>query len=362
VSLAVDVALERGAFALDATFTAGAGVTVLFGRSGAGKSTVVDLVAGLVRPDRGRIALDDVTLVDTARRIHVPPHRRRVGYVFQDARLLPHLSVRQNLLYGRWFTPPAARTAEIGRVVELLGIGHLLARRPAGLSGFRALLASPRLLLLDEPLASLDGARKAEILPYLERLRDEAGLPILYVTHALAEVARLATTLVVLSAGRVVAAGPLGDVLARVDLGPIVGRFEAGAVLTATVARDEPAWGLTVLDHAAGELLLPRLDLPPGTLVRVRVRARDVALATAPITGLSIRNRLAARVVELREERETVLIRLDAGGEPLLARITRLAASELGLAPGRDVVALVKTVVQERGTVTALDEGEEESA
>ncbi|TBR30662.1 MAG: molybdenum ABC transporter ATP-binding protein, partial [Reyranella sp.] len=212
MSLDIDVDHRRGNFRLQARFTAAPGLTALFGRSGSGKTSLVNIAGGLIRPDRGRIAIDGQTLVDTERGVCVPAHRRRIGYVFQDSRLFPHLSVRRNLLYGRWFARgDGGAAADLGSVVELLGIGHLLERDPDSLSGGekqrvaigRALLARPRLVLMDEPLASLDEARRAEILPFIERLRDEAGVPILYVSHSVAEVARLATTVVILSEGTV---------------------------------------------------------------------------------------------------------------------------------------------------------------
>ena len=214
----LSVAVEHyfGSFRLDAAFDSTGGLTALFGRSGAGKTSLINAIAGLLRPDRGRISLDDEVLIDTERGIFVPARRRRIGYVFQEGRLFPHMNVRQNLLYGRWFAPRGGGAAEIEQIVDLLGIAPLLQRRPANLSGGekqrvaigRALLARPRLLVMDEPLASLDEARKTEVLPYIERLRDAAGVPIVYVSHQVAEVARLATTMVVLSEGRVAAVGP----------------------------------------------------------------------------------------------------------------------------------------------------------
>lgn len=224
--LHVDVAHERGAFRLDASFSAPPGVTALFGRSGSGKTTLVDVIAGLVRPRRGRVEIAGAVLLDTQTGIFVPPHRRRIGYVFQDGRLFPHLSVRQNLLFGRWFAGAGSDRTDFNGVVGLLGIEPLLGRRPAGLSGGerqrvaigRALLARPRLLLMDEPLASLDEPRKAEILPFLEGLRDEAGVPIVYVSHLAAEISRLADTVVVLAEGRVAAAGPAKGVLAGLTM------------------------------------------------------------------------------------------------------------------------------------------------
>ena len=220
--LLVDVEHEQGAFRLTAGFAAPAGVTALFGRSGSGKTTLVRIIGGLVRPRRGRVVVAGETLVDTARGIAVPPHRRRIGYVFQEGRLFPHLTVRQNLLFGRWFAPRREPGTEPGAIVDLLGIGHILNRRPGALSGGeaqrvaigRALLAKPRLLLMDEPLAALDDARKAEILPFIARLRDEARVPIVYVSHARAEVARLADTVVLIEDGRVTAAGPAAGILA----------------------------------------------------------------------------------------------------------------------------------------------------
>lgn len=219
--LLVDVEHEQGAFRLAAGFAAPGGVTALFGRSGSGKTTLMRIIGGLVRPRLGRVVVAGETLVDTARGIMVPPHRRRIGYVFQEGRLFPHLTVRQNLLFGRWFASRREPGTELEAIVDLLGIGHILNRRPGALSGGetqrvaigRALLAKPRLLLMDEPLASLDDARKAEILPFIARLRDEARVPIVYVSHARTEVAHLADTVVLLEDGRVTAAGPSAEIL-----------------------------------------------------------------------------------------------------------------------------------------------------
>ncbi len=288
--LEVDIEHRVGAFALDIHFASGRGLTALFGRSGAGKTSVVNVIAGLIRPQRGRIAVDGAVLLDTERGIFTPAHRRRIGYVFQEGRLFPHLTVRQNLLFGRWFAPRGEMAVGIDDVVDLLGIGPLLTRRPGRLSGGekqrvaigRALLANPRLLLMDEPLASLDAARKDEILPYLERLRDGAMVPIVYVSHAAAEVARLATTIVLMAEGSVRAVGPVAEMMGRAGLYPLAGGFEAGAVLAVTVAAHDTRWGLTELVGGFGRLTVPRLDLPVGTPLRVRIRARDVILALDP--------------------------------------------------------------------------------
>src|SRR6201987_1414872 len=237
--LEVDIEHRLSAFKLDIHFRSGRGLTALFGRSGAGKTSVINAIAGLIRPERGRIVVDGSVLVDTEHGVRVPIHRRRVGYVFQEGRLFPHLTVRQNLLFGRWFRPPQERKIELETVLDLLGIGHLLQRRPGALSGGekqrvaigRALLASPRLLLMDEPLAALDEERKAEILPFIERLRDEADVPIIYVSHSLAEVSRLANSIVVLRSGRVAAVGDPAEVLSRSEVVPQDAVEEAGAVI-----------------------------------------------------------------------------------------------------------------------------------
>ena len=354
--LSVAVTHRVGTFDLAAAFEAEQGVTALFGRSGSGKTTLVNIVGGLLRPQTGRVALGDTVLVYTERGIWVPPHRRRIGVVFQEGRLLPHLSVRQNLSFGRWFAPRREGAVEIAAVVDLLGIGSLLGRRPAGLSGGekqrvaigRALLAKPRLLLMDEPLSALDDTRKAEILPYLERLRDEARVPIVYVSHSVAEVARLADTLVVLDAGRVTAVGPAAEVLARLDIVPLAGSREAGAVLEARILSQDDRYGLTSLSTPAGELRVPRIDLPQGSRLRVQVLARDVTLSLAPPTGSSALNVLAAVVAEVpravREGAPSIEMRLDCGGASLLARITRRSVFDMGLAPGSPVFAVIKSV------------------
>jgi molybdate transport system ATP-binding protein len=357
VSLALDITHRLGSFRLDARFTAARGLTALFGRSGAGKTSLVNVIAGLIRPDRGRVVVGGATLVDTERGIYVPHHKRRIGYVFQDGRLFPHLTVRQNLAYGRWFVPGSERTESLGKVADLLGIAALLERRPAKLSGGekqrvaigRALLADPRLLLMDEPLASLDDARKAEILPYIERLRDESAVPIIYVSHSVAEVARLATTVVLVSEGSVAAAGPTAEVMPRLDLFPLTGRAEAGAVVEAIVEVYDAASGLTRLRSRAGVWRLPSLDLAPGERLRLRVRARDVMLATKPVEDISALNVMAGVVADIGGgEGPVVDVRLDCNGEVLLARITRYSLGQLQLRPGVAVFALVKAVAFDR--------------
>jgi molybdate transport system ATP-binding protein len=349
----LEVALRHsfGGFALDAAFSAPSGVTVLFGRSGSGKTTIVNAVAGLLMPDAGRIVSGDWTLLDTERGIRLRPHRRRLGYIFQEGRLFPHLTVRQNLRYGAWFAPRDAPREDMGRVVDLLGIGHLLDRRPGALSGGeksrvaigRALLSAPRLILADEPLAALDEARKAEILPYFERLRDEVAVPILYVSHSASEVARLATTVVALDAGRVVAQGPAAEVLGDPAVLP-AGAREAGAVLTARVARHH-ADGLTELDAGGLPLFLPRVSQAPGARLRVRIAAHDVLLSRVRPEGLSALNILPGVVHEVRPgEGPGTIVAIDTQAGRVLARITRRSAQALGVVPGAQVHAVAKTV------------------
>jgi molybdate transport system ATP-binding protein len=351
--LSVAVRHRLGDFLLDAAFDSAGGLTALFGRSGSGKTSLVNIVAGLIRPERGRVSLDGEILTNTGQDLFVPPRKRRIGYVFQEGRLFPHMTVRQNLLYGRWFAPKGGRPGEIDHVVELLGIGALLGRRPANLSGGekqrvaigRALLSRPRLLVMDEPLASLDEPRKAEIVPYIERLRDEAGVPIVYVSHAIGEVARLATTMVLLSEGRVAAMGPTAAIMGRIDLFPLTGRAEAGALLATRVAGHDAAFGLTVLRTAAGDLRVPHLDMPIGAPLRVRIRARDVMIALHPPDALSALNVLPGTVAEIgRAEGPIVEMRLDCAGEPLVARLTRRSVETLDLQPGRRVYAVIKSI------------------
>lgn len=358
----LELAVRRvqGDFKLDVELSAGAGVTALFGRSGSGKSSVVNMVAGLYRPDEGRIKVDGRVLFDKAAGIDVPPENRRLGMVFQDARLFPHLDVRANLEFGMRRVPAAERAVAFDDVVEVLGVGHLLARRPATLSGGerqrvaigRALLASPRILLMDEPLAALDGARKAELLPFIGRLARRFAIPILYVSHAMDEVLRLADTLAIMDGGRAAVVGPVEEVLSRPDLRPLTGRYEAGAVLKATVSGHDPTYGLSTLSFVGGTLVAARVDLPVGTLVRVRIHARDITIAVDRPGRVSTRNVLPAVVRSVREvDNHVVDVVLDVGGTPLWAQITAQAQAQLGLLPGMRVHALLKAVNIARGDV-----------
>ena len=357
--MTLDVAIghQIGALTLDVTFAAAPGLTALFGHSGAGKTTIVDIIAGLVTADRARITVDGTTLVDTDAAIDLPPHRRHLGYVFQEPRLFPHLSVRGNLAYGRWFQQVRAGSGEFERTVDLLGLQPLLERRPEKLSGGekqrvaigRALLASPRLLLMDEPLSSLDDGLKQDILPFIERLRDESQLPIVYVSHSIAEISRLAQTIVVLSEGKVAASGVAADVMQRIDLSDLAGGAEAGALIEAQVVAHDRAWDLTALRSRAGEWQVPRLDATPGTRIRMRVRSRDVMLSLRRPVDISALNVISATVTEIGASHGAMVeIRLDCNGEALIARLTRSSVARLELTPGTSVFALVKSVAIER--------------
>ncbi|NDV01128.1 molybdenum ABC transporter ATP-binding protein [Pseudoroseicyclus tamaricis] len=340
------------AFALEVAFDAPPGVTALFGRSGAGKSSILRAVAGLIRPDEGRITVDGAPVFDSAAGIDLPPHRRRFGLVFQEPRLFPHLSVARNLRYGRRALGLPAAPAREAEIVEMLGIGALLSRRPSGLSGGeaarvaigRALLTEPRLLMLDEPFASLDAARREEILPYLERLRDHAGLPILFVSHALPEVARLAARIVVLGDGHVLRAGPAAEMLADPEAAELLGPREAGAVLTGTVGATAED-GLTEVHLPGGTLHLPGVTAGEGARIPVRIAASDVILALEPPRGLSALNMLRCRVASLhRGKGPGVMVGLTCGPDALLARVTARSAEAMGLAEGLEVTAIVKSV------------------
>ena len=325
-----------------------AGVTALFGHSGSGKTTLLRALAGLEHVPGGRLVFDDEVWQDG--NVFLPTHQRPLGYVFQEASLFPHLTVQGNLDYG---TKRRPASADFWGTVELLGIGHLLDRRPDRLSGgerqrvaiARALLTQPRLLLMDEPLAALDLARKQEILPYLEHLHEELKIPVLYVSHAPDEVARLADHLVALDAGRVVAAGPLAETLARAVL-PIRLGEDAGVVLDVTVAEIDHTWHLARVEFPGGSLWVRDEGHPVGKRLRVRVLARDVSLARAEPSGTSILNHFRVIVRELADDAHPALrlARVEAGGQSLLARLTRRSAAALELAPGVEVWAQVKAV------------------
>ncbi|MDR5865187.1 molybdenum ABC transporter ATP-binding protein [Halomonas koreensis] len=351
LSLALDKRL--GDFSLSASLTLPAsGVTALFGASGSGKTSLLRLIAGLDRPDRGRLGLGEETLVDTGRGLWVPPHRRRLGVVFQEARLFPHYRVRGNLTYGM----RGSGRDRFDAIVALLGIEALLDRFPATLSGGearrvaigRALLSDPRLLLMDEPLTGLDGARKQELLDYIARLAGDIDIPIVYVSHDPDELAAIADHLVLLERGRVLADGPLEALLQRFDLTDRLGGFDAASLVTAEVDAHEPDYALTRLRLDDGQALtLPGVEAAPGTRLRLRIPVREVALALDDPGATSYRNRLRAVIEEIGPPapgRAAVEVRLRLGRQVLRARLTRKSRDELGLRPGMAVVALVRSV------------------
>jgi len=344
---------RAGNFTLDAAFSTHGHVTALFGPSGAGKSTIVAAIAGLIRPREGRIAVDGRVLTDVPG-VFVPAERRRIGVVFQDARLFPAMNVRDNLLFGWRRSETKADAATLGHVITLLGLEPLLGRRPRRLSGGeksrvalgRALLASPAMLLLDEPLASLDAARRGEILPYLEKLAREENLPMLYVSHQVEEVARLADEVVVLDNGRVKAQGPVFDLLTDVDA--IAGVPPLGAVFEARV-QEHRGDGLSVLAFDGGVLYVRRLSTASGARVRVRLRAEDIMLALKEPEAISANNVLACVVNAIRASGDEADIQLLCGSTRLVARITAASRARLKLEPGTAVYAIVKSVTVERG-------------
>ncbi|WP_048647473.1 molybdenum ABC transporter ATP-binding protein [Nitratireductor soli] len=356
--LDVDIKGRAGSFEIETAFSAGPGVTALFGPSGAGKSTLLKMIAGTARPLSGRIVAAGRTLYDSAAGIDLPPERRGIGFVFQEARLFPHLSVRRNLTYARW----AGRrrgTRPFDEVVALLGIGDRLDNAPATLSGGerqrvaigRALLADPALLLMDEPLSSLDKARRAEILPYLEAIRAEAGIPIVYVSHETAEVAQLADTVVLIEAGRVTAVGPAAAMLARLSLAAGSDASEAATLLEGRVIETDPAYHTATIALDGGQLELTGDGFAEGMIVRLRVRAADVAIASVAHDGLSIRNQLPCLVGEVRRDGAFAMVTLHLGEQRLIARITAKSADMLNLAPGRKAYALLKAVSVEMARV-----------
>lgn len=355
--LSVDVRVRYPEFELSvAQEFPGSGITALFGPSGCGKSTLLRVIAGFERAASGRVCFGEEVWQDA--RTRVAPHLRGVGYVFQDARLFAHLTARGNLDYAHRRAVRVPARYSFDDVVDVLDLAPLFDRRAPQLSGGerqrvaigRTLLARPRLLLMDEPLAALDIRRKGEILPYISRLPTAFGIPIIYVTHALEEVTQLCDRIVVLAAGKVAATGGVAETLERLDLADVLGRFEAGSVLTGHIAAQDMALHLTSVDIGGAALEVPEIGLSPGTEVRLRVRARDVSLARTRPEGLSIRNILHARVLGISTEPDTAYaeVLLDLGGQNLRARITRAAVQDLGLVEGAPIFALVKSVSFDR--------------
>ena len=363
--LEADLALDRKDFRLKASLDIHlTGVTAVFGPSGCGKTTLLRAIAGLEREASGRIAFDGTTWQDD--RTFIPTRDRRTGLVFQDARLFSHLTVRGNILYGHRRTPKGERLFHPDAVIRLMDLEPLLGRRVSSLSGgerqrvsfARAVLANPRLLLMDEPLASLDQDRKEEILPFIERLAGELAIPTLYVSHEIDEVVRLAADLVLMSGGNIVASGPIEEVSNRFDLRSYAGRLDAGSIIRMRVAGHDAATGITHFAFNGGEVVGPRVEVPEGTEVNLRIRSRDVAIALDRPGRTSILNILPGTVVEIGpNDGPQAHVLLDVGA-PLWARIMRRSVDELELGPGRTVYALVKAVAVDRrslGRPTAMD-------
>jgi len=330
----------------------GTGITALFGASGSGKTSLLRCIAGLERAGKGHIEINGERWQDSAKGLFVPPHQRALGYVFQEAALFPHLRVKANLEYGWQRTPAAEQKGELNHICDILGIGELLQRYPHQLSGGekqrvavgRALLNSPQLLLMDEPMAALDRPRKAEIMPYLERLHAEADIPILYVTHDLEELARIADHLALIENGRILRQGPLAEMFASIDL-PIARDEDAGAIIKTQITQHDDEYHLTHLQFCGGEILVSRIERAVGEPLNIRIHARDVSLALQPPGESSILNVVQATITEMLDQGAgRIMVRLDAGGTPLLARITHKSQSRLGLEVDMPVYAQIKSV------------------
>ncbi|SQI41560.1 Sulfate/thiosulfate import ATP-binding protein CysA [Leminorella richardii] len=347
--LKLDFKQQLGALGLAVSVEVPAnGITAVFGLSGAGKTSLINAVSGLTKPDSGVITLNDRPLVDCSKGLYLPPEKRRIGYVFQEARLFPHYSIRGNLQYGM----KAKMRTQFDDIVELLGIGHLLKRFPMTLSGGekqrvaigRALLTSPELLLMDEPLASLDVPRKRELIPYLERLAKDVNIPILYVTHSMEEILRLAEQVIVLDAGKVRASGELEAVWASDAMIPWLQQEEQSSVWNVTLSHQHDVYPMSALALGESRLWVNRLETPIGHRVRVRISAADVSLALSLPEQSSIRNILPAEVIEVRDYDDRVEVKLNVEQHTLWARISPWARDELDIAVGQRLFAQIKSV------------------
>jgi molybdate transport system ATP-binding protein len=355
----IDIQRKKGSFNFSAQIQTNGGLTAFFGRSGSGKTSLINMIAGLDTPDEGIIIIDDQVLFDSKHKINIAPEQRKIGYIFQDGRLFPHLNVRSNLLYARRFLSVPLNHEKFVAIVDLLGLEQMLDRRPTTLSGGeqqrvaigRALLADPRLLLMDEPLASLDSARKAEVLPFIENLRDQLKTPILYVSHAIDEVIRLADTMVLLDKGNTIAQGEVEDLMSRLDLRPFTGLYEAGAILSVNITAHDSKYGLTELSFNGHKLLIPHINFPIGSHLRMRILARDVSLSKLKPTKTSILNIFDAVIMEISHNSVSQCEVILDVGTPLIARITYKSVIDLDLKVGSKVFAQVKAAAIDRRTL-----------
>ena len=354
----VDIRRKQGNFLVNTNFTGSeSGVTALYGPSGSGKTSVINMVSGLISPDKGHISVKDLCLFDSEEGINLPIEQRRIGYVFQDARLFPHISVRSNLTYGLKLTPSELRFITFDSVVELLGITHLLDRRPSRLSGGekqrvaigRALLTSPTMLLMDEPLASLDPRRKAEVLPFIMRLSIEYKIPILYVSHLIDEILNLADKLVIMDSGRVVASGDPEDLFSRPDVQEYISTDDHGSVISGIVDEPSNCAGLTQLRFGSLYLTVPPVQAPKGMPIRVRIAAKHVAIALKKPEDTSFHNIFQGKVHSIIDNGGPFVDVYVDIGRILLARISRHSCHKLELHERKDVFALIKTVAVSLG-------------
>ena len=359
ISIKIDHPLADFDLSVDFSIDGNA-TSAIFGPSGAGKSTLINILAGLEKPARGHIAINGRIVEDTATKTTIAPQHRKIGYVFQQPHLFPHLTVEKNLLFGWRRTKSRASQAEIQRLIELLGINNLLKRKPRALSGGekqrvalgRALLTNPDLLLLDEPLAALDHKRRDEILPYIEKIRHEQQIPMLYVSHSIDEVTRIADHVHVINEGKIVANGTISEVFSRVDLYPITGRFEAGAIIDGAITRHRQDEVITEISFGSQFLTVPLMSGEVGESVRVRVRARDIIIAKQRPEQISANNIFKATILDIRQTEDLYAdLQLQCDATRLLARITRHSAARLDIAIGSEVYAVIKSVTIDRKTL-----------
>ena len=358
--LSVNITKAFGSFRLETQFEVEEGsITAIFGKSGAGKTSTINAIAGLTRPDVGVIQIGNTTLFDQNLKINLPIYKRQIGYVFQDDRLFPHMTVRNNLIYGTPKNQDVANSLNLTDITGLLELAPLLERRPKTLSGGekqrvaigRALLSNPKLLLMDEPLASIDVQHRFEILPFIQRVREKTGITIIYVTHALEEVIFIADQIILLSEGQVTAQGTVEEIMSRLDLHPMTSRFDAGAVISATYSGYDREFDLGELSFDGGTLRIAGLNAEIGIHLRAHIRARDVSLMLDKPKDTSVLNVFKGELIEIRHEEGPQLDLLINIGTPLIARITRKSLNDLNLDIGSKVYAMIKAVAIDRRTL-----------